>query len=228
MLVFATMAALAQPSPGPLRLPLSGQSGWQMLQFRNLPPHRVAFSSSGMQIMVDGSAMPLIYPLPRTMRVKEIIVRGRFTGTFRVPPDRQGEKHFDDYVFRIGLVVPGERTLDAFERQLAAAWVRKLFDLAPEGSGISRIQFFNVGTHETQIGRQRQHPLSDLVLEKVVAIPRADGRFDFVHTLAQPLETIAVWLSSDGDDTRSRFTVFVEAIELRPAAVSSPAWKPSN
>jgi hypothetical protein len=95
--------------------------------------------------------------------------------------------------------------------------VRKLFELAPKGRGISRIQFFNVGADQGQIGRQRQHPISDLIFEKVVAAPRADGRFDFVHELEAPLETIAVWLSSDGDDSGSQFTVRVEQIELQAA-----------
>lgn len=140
-------------------------------------------------------------------------------------PARQGEEKLDDYVFRIGLAEPGERTLNFVQRQLAAAWVRKLFELAPQGTGISKIHFFNVGADRMHIGRQRQHPLSDLIIEKVVAVPRADGRFDFVHALDRPLETIAVWLSSDGDDTASKFTVLVEQIELSHAA---SRWTPQS
>jgi hypothetical protein len=153
-------------------------------------------------MMVDRSAMPVIYPLPAQVRVNVIRVRGRIEGSLRVSAERQGQEKFDDYAFRIGLVEPGERTLNALQRRTAAPWVRKLFELAPKGSGISQIHFFNVGTEKTQIGRRRQHLLSDLIVEKVVAVPRADGRFDFVHRLERPLETIAVWLSSDGDDVR--------------------------
>jgi hypothetical protein len=208
-------AQQGQPSPGSVVLPLSEQANWQVLQYSGLPPHRIRFSKAGLEMMVDGSAMPLIYPLPGRLRVSSIRVKGRVEGTLRLPPERQGEKTFDDYAFRIGLVEPGERTLNFVQRQLAAAWVRKLFELAPKGSGISRIHFFNVGTEKTQIGRQRQHPLSDLILEQVVAIPGPGGRFDFAHRLERPLETIAVWLSSDGDDTGSKFTVVVEQIELQ-------------
>lgn len=197
-----------------MALPLNEQAKWQVLQYSSLPPHRIRFSKAGLEMAVEGSAMPLIYPLPEPVRVASIRVKGRVEGTLRVPPQRQGEKNFDDYVFRIGLVEPGERTLNFVQRQLAAAWVRKLFELAPKGSGISKIHFFNVGTENVQIGRQRQHPLSDLIMEKVVAVPRADGRFDFAHTLDRPLDAIAVWLSSDGDDSGSKFTVLVEQIEL--------------
>lgn len=68
---------------------------------------------------------------------------------------------------------------------------------------------------QSQIGRRRQHPLSDLISEEVVVTLRSDGRLDFAHSLDRPLETLAIWLSSDGDDTGSTFTVLIEEIELR-------------
>lgn len=217
VLVIIHGAPASEPSR-PLLLPLDSAANWQVLQYRSLPPHRIRFSKAGLEMIVERSAMPVIYPLPSPMSVSSVRVRGRLEGTLRVPPERQGEARFDDYSFRIGLVEPGARSLNFLERQLAAAWVRKLFELAPKGGGISRIHFFNVGTDRAQIGRARQHPLSDLILEKVVAVPGPDGRFELVHALDPPLQTIAVWLSSDGDDTGSRFTVLVEEIALRPGA----------
>lgn len=217
-LAFLAAASSPQESPrssGSVLVPLSEEGNWQVLQYSNLPPHRIRFSKTGLEMMIDGSAMPLIYPLPAPARVNGIRVKGRIEGTLRVPAERQGQEKFDDYAFRIGLVEPGERTLNFVQRRLAAPWVRKLFDLAPKGGGISRIHFFNVGTEKTQIDQRRQHPLSDLIVEQVVAVPGADGNFDFAHRLERPLETIALWLSSDGDDTGSKFTVLVEEIELQ-------------
>lgn len=211
----AALADAQGPAPRGAVLPLDDAANWQVLQYSRLPPHRIRFTRAGLEIAVDGSAMPLIYPLPGRLRVSGIRVKGRFEGALRLPAERQGEESFDDYVFRIGLVAPGKRTLNFVQRQLAAGWVRKLFELAPEGSGISGIRFFNVGADAARIGRQRRHPLSDLITETVVTVPRADGRFDFVHPLEPPLDTLAVWLSSDGDDTGSKFTVLVERIELQ-------------
>lgn len=164
---------------------------------------------------VESSAMPLIYPLPDAARVVALRVKGRVEGALRLPPGRQGEAGFDDYALRIGLVESGDRTLNFVQRPLAAPWVRRLFDLARPGSGISRIHFFNVGAAPEQIGKRRQHPSSELIVEEVAAALSKDGRFDFTHSLDRPLHTIAVWLSSDGDDTASTFTVLVEEIELR-------------
>jgi len=216
-LLAAASGVIASDPSRPILVPLDDAAKWQVLQFRSLPPHRVRFSKAGLEMVVEASAMPVIYPLPSPVAVSTVRVKGRIEGTLRVPPERQGEAKFDDYTFRIGLVEAGERTLNLFERQFAANWVKKLFELAPKGGGISHIHFYNLGTDRSQIGRERQHPLSDLILEKVVAVPGPDGRFELLHNLDRPLQTLAVWLSSDGDDTGSKFTVLVEEIELRPA-----------
>jgi hypothetical protein len=209
-LVFCA-CALAQPS---IPVPLGDQGKWQILQYSRIAPHKVRFSKAGLEMTVDASAMPLVYPLPKPFATKRIRVKGQIEGKLEIPAGRQGEKGYDDYAFRVGLVEPGSRTLGSVQRRFVADWVRKLYELAPPGSGISGIHFFNVAVEKNHVGKKRQHPLSDLIREEVVAIPRADGRFDFEHVLAQPLQTIAVWLSSDGDDTKSTFTVRVEAIEL--------------
>jgi len=195
-------------------VPLADAKAWQQLQYRNRPAHQLRFSAAGLRIGVDGSAMPLIYPLPAKLRVAGVRVKGRVDGTLAIPPGRQGEANFDDYVFRLGLVEPGERRLNFVQRQVAAEWVRRLYALAPEGTGISGIRFLNVGADPAQLGRERRHPLSDLITERVVALPRPDGRFDFTYRFDVPIDAFAIWLSSDGDDTGARFGVDVESIEL--------------
>jgi hypothetical protein len=210
--LFGLAALWAPLAAGQVAVPLDDAAQWQVLQYSRIPPHKVQFAKAGLEMAVDRSAMPLVYPLPKPLAVKRIRVRGRVEGSLNIPAGRQGEEGYDDYVFRVGLVEPGNRTLGSIQRRFVADWVRKLYELAPPGGGISGIRFFNVGMD--QLGRSRQHPLSELIREEVVALARPDGRFDFEHALAQPLQTIAVWLSSDGDDTKSRFTVKVEAIEL--------------
>jgi hypothetical protein len=206
------LALFASTASAQLAIPMDEKGKWQVLQYRRIPPHKVQFTAAGLEIAVERSAMPLVHPLARPFATKRIRVRGRVDGTLNVPAGRQGEEGYDDYSFRVGLVEPGSRTLGSIQRRFVADWVRKLYELAPPGSGISGIHFYNVGAEH--LGRKRQHPLSELIREEVVALPRPDGRFDFEHVLAQPVQTIAIWLSSDGDDTKSTFTVRVEAIEL--------------
>lgn len=74
--------------PPAFALPLTEQANWQVLQYRNLPPHRLRFSSAGLEMAVAGSTMPVIYPLPKTPRVTGVRFQGRVEGTLRVPAAR--------------------------------------------------------------------------------------------------------------------------------------------
>jgi hypothetical protein len=121
-------------------------------------------------------------------------------------------------VFRAGLVLTGNRRLGFFGRMFAPEWVKKLHALALPNQGISKVRFFNIWTDQDQIGRHRVHPDSDLFDEEVVAVPRADGTFELDVPLVPPVESVAVWLSSDGDDSGSVFTVLVERITPWTAA----------
>ena len=114
---------------------------------------------------------------------------GKISGLLNVSPGKQGSKGFDDYTLRVGLVESGTRRLSRREKLMAADWVKTLFSLAPPGTGITRIHFFNLGTLASQVGKTRVHPMSDLIEETVVAVPEAGGHFSFTHRFAQPMTT---------------------------------------
>jgi hypothetical protein len=164
---------------------------------------------------VDRSAGPIVLPLGGPTLVREVHVAGQVTGTLLTTPDRQGEAGADDFTLRVGLVEAGSRRPGFLERRFAPAWVRRLFDLAPPGEGVGRIRFFNLGLHASQIGWQRTHPLSDLLFEHIVAAPGEDGVFAF-SARAPEAPVLAVWLSADGDDTRSTFSVRIDRLDLTP------------
>lgn len=100
------------------------------------------------------------------------------------------------------------------QRLLAPEWILRLFSLAPPGGGISQVRFFNLGVAASQIGQARQHPLSPLLHERVVAAPAADGRFEFSVAFDEPVPTVAIWISGDGDDTKSEYVMTLQAIVL--------------
>jgi hypothetical protein len=197
-------------------LPLTLPSDWQVLTYRGIPPNQVRFGDGGLIITVNGSAGPIVHALPRPVRVTGLRAEGRIVGRLATASDRQGGKGHDDFALRIGLVESGARRPTLLQRRLAPRWVRQLHALAPPGTGIEQIRFFNLGLDASQIGWTRRHPLSDLLLEKVVAAPDRDGRFAFDLDMP-PVETLAVWLAADGDDTKSVFEVHLERLTLVPA-----------
>lgn len=195
-------------------LPLTKTNDWQFLSYRKIPPNTFRATPEELEIGITNSAAPAIFPLKGFPQVTELRVTGKISGSLKLPPKKQGEKGFDDYTVRVGLVESGERTLSWRERHFGPDWVKRLFSLAPDGTGIRQIRFFNVGTEPRQIGATRQHPLSELMKETVVAVPDASGQFSFTNKFSSPIKTLAVWISCDGDDTKSSFTVVLTKIEL--------------
>lgn len=209
--LFLLAAATAALAVAPLE-PLEPPFRWQTLSYRGIAANRVHVEPGVLTIHVDGSAGPLVWPLPVPAPVAGITVRGRVEGTLRTTAERQGQRGADDFVLRVGLVEAGTRRPSFVERRLAPAWVRHLFGLAPPGQGVGQIRFFNLGLSPAQVGWSRTHPLSDLIHETVVAVPDATGRFT-IEARSPTTPVLALWLSADGDDTASRFTVRIDAIE---------------
>lgn len=209
----ALVAPLAQGEV--FTLPLDRTNGWQFLTYRKIPPNTFRATAAGLEIGVTNSAAPAVFPLPHPLSVVELRASGTITGSLKMPPAKQGQKGFDDYAVRIGLVESGSRTLNRREKLFAADWVKRLFALAPRGTGISRIHFFNVGTDPNQVGHTRTHPLSELMEETVVTVPDASGHFAFTNSFARPLNVLAVWIACDGDDTKSSFRVTLNQVVLK-------------
>lgn len=196
-------------------VPLSSPAGWEVLSFSRIPPNRATFERQGLRLDVDHSAGPVVYPLPQPTIVTRVRAAGRVSGRLSLDSSlQQGGPGADDYALRIGLVEAGTKRLGWFQRLTAAAWVKRLFALAPAEAGISRVLFLNVAEAPGHVGSARDHPQSDLFYEQVVASIDADGRFAIDHTLERATPVLALWLGSDGDDTSSTFSVTLERIEL--------------
>lgn len=199
---------------GVIALPLQYPADWQLLEYRDLPANAVEFGSAGMAVRVEASASPIIYPLPKPVRIARIEVSGHLDRLLALAPAAQGGQDGDDYALKLGLVVAGDKTLNPVQRLFSANWIKKLYALAPEGTGIDRIEFLNAVQYPSLLGARRQHPLSDLIYENNVWLVDAAGNFNLSHQLDEPLEVIAIWLSIDGDDSNSRYTTLIRDLRL--------------
>jgi len=199
---------------GAIALPMQHEGNWQLLEYSRLDANQVIFTDQGMKVTVDQSASPIIYPLDDPQTVTGVTVTGNLSNLLNVAADRQGQQGSDDFSLKIGLVVAGDKTLNAVQKLFSAKWVRKLYDLAPEGTGVDKIYFLNAVQQKGLLGQQRQHPLSDLIYENNVWLLDKTGDFTLNYKLADPQKVIAVWLSIDGDDTRSSYTTTIKSLLL--------------
>ena len=199
---------------GAIALPVQQTDNWQLLEYSRLDANQVTFTRDGMEVMVDQSASPIIYPLVDPKIVTRVSVTGNLSNLLDLPPDTQGQKGNDDFSLKIGLVVAGDKTLNPVQKLFSAKWIKTLFDLAPEGTGVDRIYFLNAVQHKNLLGQQRQHPLSELIYENNVWLLDKSGDFSLDYQLESPQKVIAIWLSIDGDDTQSRYTTTIKSLVL--------------
>ena len=203
-------------------IPLTDDKGWQVLQFRKIKPNKVEFSEKGLGVSVNKSASPIIFPLPKPMAIHSLSVKGSLSGLPKIPKKlKQGEKGADDFAMKIGLVIKGEKKLNFFQRQISPEWVLTLFKLAPKGMGVNHIHFLNLINKKEDLGQSRKHPLSDLIFEdnEWILEPTSEAtssahRFDLNKTFKKPMQTLAIWLGADGDDTESKFNLELKELVL--------------
>ena len=199
-----------------IALPVGDPSGWQIDRYSRIAPHETRFAQGELRIHVRRSASPIIRALPGgPLKITGFKVEGEFKGLpVFANVKKQGQKGADDFALRLGFIVPGDKKLSGLKKTFAPEWIKRLYEKVPEGSGIDHVRFFALVQNPELVGQSRRHPASELLREDFVAHVRAPGPFTFTHQLAEPLQAGAIWLSTDGDDTRSEFTVVIKKIEL--------------
>jgi hypothetical protein len=195
-------------------VPLQQMNDWQLLQYSGIAPNQVSFTQEGMSIKVMGSASPIIYPLDAPRLVHRIEMTGSLNQLLTLNAEQQGVKGNDDFTLKVGLVIAGDKTLNGMQKWFSADWIRRLYELAPRGGGVDSIYFLNAVQDSSSLGRQRQHPLSELIFENNVWLLDKPGDFALTYSLDRPRQVIAIWISIDGDDSRSTFTTLIRSLQL--------------
>lgn len=202
-------------------IPLTDSTGWQDLKFSRTSANKARYAKDGMRVEVNESASPLIYPLGKVIRVKAVRAQFEIDGQIHNEKDDMlgPDKFPNDAYFRVGLVIPGQRRLTWFEKMTAPAWIKKLFSLAPAETGIDHVAFFNIAAAPATIGAKREMKQAQrLIREQIIAIREPDQKKIVVDfALPEVIEAAAVWLSIDGDQTKSKFTAWVQSLELETA-----------
>ena len=190
------------------------QSRWTELKFNNILPNRVEYRTHSILVSVDSSASPLIYKLDNITEV------AGFEATVEVNGDLPKQDTFEeDSFFRMGLVAIGDSQLGTMGKLFAPNWVLQLFKLAPKGAGLDKIYFYSLAANEAILFAERIHPSSKYMYEKLIAIKKP-GLNVIKYSLPKSLKTAALWISIDGDNTKSKFTTEIKNIKLSHAEVN--------
>jgi len=197
-------------------IPLAPSSQWIDLKFSSIPKNKVTFTKSKLHIQVNKSASPLIYKFDKLTNIKGFKIIGQQKGEpFRIPASAmQGKEGYDDFVIRLGLVVKGKRTLGWLEKKLAPEWVKTLFSLAPKGVGVKSLQFYSMGSQKKIEGSKLTLDKKNRVTDEILGTVDKNGKFVLEKSFPKSKEVLALWLSTDGDDTGSKFNLEITSVEI--------------
>lgn len=200
---------------GVLVLPLQDPIHWKLEEYSKIPKNEVTFQKSGMEIKVNKSASPIFYSFNRKYKIIGFKVTGEFKGlpNFKALAN-QGTKGADDYPLRIGLIVSGDKKLSGLKKFFAPDLVIRLYNQIPSEFGLDHVHFFNVTQNKNQLGLKRKHPSSDLITEEYIKLVEKPGSFKIEHHFSEALPALGLWLSIDGDDTMSEYSVILSNLEL--------------
>ncbi len=190
------------------------EPNWQSLEYSKIPANQLEKIDKGLRIRVNGSASPLIYVFDEITLLSNIDIKGALSELPKIPVGKhQGEPGADDFAFRLGLVITGEKKLNFAQKLIAADWVKTLYNLAPKGTGIDHVKFLNMANTPAPEWKTRSHPQSKGLFEElIVAESPSAGSFHMSYQLEKPIPVVAFWISSDGDDTGSKYEVDIHQL----------------
>jgi hypothetical protein len=184
---------------------------WKQISFGRVPIHELSLDQ-GLKISVNQSASALVYKFDQPQRIAEVEIELTQVGEINYQGKKIGEKGADDFPLRLGFVMSGEKRLSWGQGLIAPKWVKELYTLAPKERGLDRVSYLVIA-QEKPLYTKRFHPFSELLEEEIVGVVEKGV---FKATLRAPQgEVLGLWVSSDGDDTKSRFTMTINRLILK-------------
>jgi hypothetical protein len=197
-------------------VPLNQSPQWQELNFNKIKANHVEYSQEKIKISVTESASPLIYSFDSKKKITAFEVTAHVSENYpQIPSQKvQGHKGFDDYVLRFGLIITGNKKMSWLNRLSAPEWLLKMEKLLPEDQGINEVLFFTTCQNSNQLNKTKTHSLSSLLKETCIEHLTKSGSFTLKKDLPEPLEAVGLWISTDGDETKSTFQLEINKIKL--------------
>lgn len=197
-------------------IPLQIEGNWRPLNYKNIPANTYSETEKGLKIEVNSSASPLIYVFDTPQTIQSIRVNGEIGQLPVIPANlTQGDTGADDFPFRLGLVFEGDKTLNFAQKLIAPAWVKTLYGLAPENTGVDHVLFLSLANPGALSWKTREHPSSKgLFKETIVQHIEPNQAFEMNYDLPQSASILALWISSDGDDTASDYALTLKSITV--------------
>lgn len=182
---------------------------WHKVEYSKIKPNVIKQTKQGLEISVNNSSSALVFKFDQIKLIKQVKIKAKLKGLINYRGKPPGSKEADDFPLRMGLILKGNKKLNFFQKKIAPDWLIQLDKISSTNGGLDKIHSLIFYTDNPQF-KTREHPLSSYFFEEVAG-QFIDYKLDASHRLKK-LDVIGIWLSSDGDDTKSSFSVIVESI----------------
>lgn len=185
---------------------------WEQVNYRKIKANTVNTVNGHMVINVDQSSSALVYPFAKAKKIKGLNIDAQMKGEINYQDKIPGSMGADDFPLRIGLIEQGSNTLNFFQKTLAPQWLKKLNAFSANYGGLNQVYTLLFYTQSPDF-EQREHPLSKYFYEVSLAQFK-NGELKYRYKFDQPTQNIGLWISTDGDDTQSKFSITIHHLEL--------------
>ncbi len=180
------------------------------IKFNGIKPSVYHFNGSEFKAVVDKSSSALIYSFDMPIKIKKIRFMWKRLGTIAVKNlEQEASKSGDDNYFRLGLLLHGKKPSLPF---FAPSWVKLTAKHLKVPA--DKIVYYFVDAKHLPNSQWRSPYNSSIVIKSVKSILGKDGYNRVVIDIKNPVNVAGLWIMSDGDNSKSKFTTWVKHLTI--------------
>jgi len=191
------------------------EENFEHIEFSRIKSNHHLFHDQQLQINVDGSASFLMQAFSHIRQVHHVIFEWSSDGVPQIKnAEHEEQRQGDDAVFKLGLLL---KTADAFPNPFLPPWMKRVETLLNFPSE-NMIYLVVEAKHST--GERWANPYNKRATMVSIASTNVstDNKRDWKQASYRfdvPVDVVALWLMSDGDNTNSNFTVHIKNIRMK-------------
>ncbi len=187
---------------------------FEHIAFKRIKANQHNYKNQQLQIDVDKSASFLMMPFDRVRKITRVSFEWRSEGVPQIKnAQHEAQRAGDDAVFKLGLLLnTGERSINPF----LPSWMKRVETLLKFPS---ENMVYLVADARHAAGEQWANPYNKRVTMIAMGLANAgsgdqQGWQQVHYRFETPVNVVALWLMSDGDNTDSRFTAYIKNIAI--------------
>ncbi|MBL4712711.1 MAG: DUF3047 domain-containing protein [Gammaproteobacteria bacterium] len=183
---------------------------FEHIQFKRIQPNQYVYANQQLKIIVNDSASFLMKPFDSIKKIGQVSFEWRSEGAPKVKDAHHEEqKSGDDAVFKLGLLLESD---DSSLMPFLPSWMKRVESLLtfPSENMINLVVAARHSPNTKWINPYNKR----VTMISMASVKGENGWQQSSYQFEKPVNVVALWLMSDGDNTGSRFTVHVKNIKM--------------